>query len=111
MNDQPMTRLENMRQFLLEYGVDPTREPINTVMFHLGAAERELTEERKQKDQWEAENTANLELLERAALIGEKLAEQRDRLAEALRKVIDPRCSDREKFIHAGNALSTIYKP
>jgi hypothetical protein len=36
---------------------------------------------------------------------------QRDRLAEALRKVIDPRYSDREKFIHAGDALATIYKP
>ena len=36
------------------------------------------------------------------------VTEQRDRLAEALRKVIDPRCSDREKFIHAAEALTAV---
>lgn len=36
------------------------------------------------------------------------VTEQRDRLAKALDKVIDPRCSDREKFIHAAEALAAV---
>jgi hypothetical protein len=44
MNNTPMTRLENMTQFLLEHGVNPKKEPINTVLFHLKAAESELAE-------------------------------------------------------------------
>lgn len=99
-----MTRLENMRQFLLEYGVNPEKEPINTVMFHLGAAARELDDCRN------AEFRKSVQIADLLLEI-EKLGEQRDMLAETLRRTIDPRCSDREKFIYAGKALATIYKP
>ena len=66
MNNTPMTRLENMTQFLLEYGVNPKKEPINTVLFHLKAAESELAEAREQY---------------RMSSVCRKMKEQRDELS------------------------------
>ena len=66
MNNTPMTRLENMTQFLLEHGVNPKKEPINTVLFHLKAAESELAEAREHY---------------RMSSVCRKMKEQRDELS------------------------------
>jgi hypothetical protein len=47
--------------------------------------ERELAEAQEQRDYWEAENTLNLENLERTVVIGEKLVSQRDMLVEKIK--------------------------
>jgi hypothetical protein len=83
MNNTPMTRLENMTQFLLEYGVNPKKEPINTVLFHLKAAESELTNAR------ELAGPISLDLIFKLKSERDEARAQRDTLAEALRPFID----------------------
>jgi hypothetical protein len=121
MNNTPMTRLENMRQFLLEYGVDPTREPIGTVLFHLKAAESELAEARehyrmssvcREMKEQRDELSGHYHRLNAENVI---LQQQRDMLAEALRPFIggwsDKSCDSivtEQQFRDAKQALAAV---
>lgn len=126
MDDQPMTRFENMSQFLLEYHINPEKEPINTVMFHLKAAESELAETQRLLTQTSAEREHNGRIAEerrkqRDELSGHYhrlnaenvvLQQQCDRLAEALRNLCEALLSKEPQDITdllyaAGEALQT----
>jgi hypothetical protein len=133
MNNTPMTRLENMTQFLLEYGVNPKKEPINTVLFHLKAAESELAEARESLIRCSTSHAdLGLRMRSRIAEVEKQrdelsghyhrlnaenviLQQQRDMLAEALQPFIngwsDKSCDSivtEQQFRDAKQALAEV---
>jgi hypothetical protein len=126
MIDTPMTRSENMTEFLEDLDRDPKREPFATILWHLKEAERELSEARNAAVCTHGRTTASASgwALMYEAAIGQRdearaqlreeqhlhtaTLNERDRLAEALER-IDYCLSNAEDVMHgAGSDDVTI---